>query len=152
MSLPIAIKELQNYLPHRPPMVWVDQVIEVGDDYKKLSGACSIRLDKQALFVNNQTQLRASSAIEFSAQAFGYIKAAYQVMNGLNNPPTETYLTGVRHCEADFSSLDLETIDELHVHVGVTRELSPLTFVRGEVRVPGQTEPLATTEIQVYFD
>lgn len=145
------VDELTNYLPHRVPMVWVDRIVEVGKDYKGLVGTCIVKLDKSALYVSDEKCIRASAAIEFTAQGFGYLKAAYQEIHNINNPPEETYLTGVRSCEADFSSLELEDGLELEVRLSVLREILPLTYVKGEISVVGSKNILATTEIQVYF-
>jgi predicted hotdog family 3-hydroxylacyl-ACP dehydratase len=152
MSEDMLIKDLIPYLPHRPPMVWVNRVAEVGKDYKGLAGVCVVDIKKDSLYVNDGHELRASSAIEFTAQGFGYLKAAYQVIHKFNDPPSQTYLTGVRFCRANFESVDLDKVSQLEVSIRVIRELLPVTYVRGEVRVPGDETLLAETEIQVYFE
>ena len=144
--------DLIEYLPHRPPMVWVDKVVDVGDDYKMFTGTISVEIDKKALYVCNGKELRASAAIEFTAQAFGYLKAAYQVKHNFSAPPTVTYLAGVRSCKSDFSGLDLDQVTELHVSIQVKRELLPVTYIEGVVRESGKEEILAIVEIQVYVD
>ena len=146
------VSDLIPFLPHRPPMVWIDQIIEVGQDYKGLTGTCLVNLDSQSLYVNNSKELRASSAIEFTAQGFGYLKAAYQVIHKINNPPTKTYLTGVRSCRANFQGMDIDDIKQLEVKISVLREMLPITYVKGELTLPGSDKVLAVAEIQVYVD
>lgn len=152
MSLDLPVKDLMNYLPHRPPMIWVNRVVEVGQDYKGLTGKCRIQLNKGALYINNGKELRGSSAVEFTAQAFGYLKAAYQVIYKIKNLPRETYLTGIRSCEANFEGLDLSSVQELEVRISVLREMLPVTYIRGEITLVGSDETLAVAEIQVYVD
>lgn len=152
MAVDISVKDLIPYLPHRPPMVWVSRVCEVGKDYKGLKGTCLIDLTKDCLAVSNGKEIRGSSAIEFTAQAFGYLKAAFQVIHNFNDPPSRTYLTGVRSCRADFSGLDVSEHKQLQVEITVIRELLPVTYVRGEISIPGQDKILAEAEIQVYVD
>lgn len=152
MSKEFQIKDLITYLPHRPPMVWVNRVAEVGRDYKGLAGVCIVDIDKDSLYVNDGKELRASSAIEFTAQGFGYLKAAYQVIHKFIDAPTNTYLTGVRYCRANFEDIDLEKVNQLEIHIQVIRELLPVTYIRGAVMIPGDDKVLGETEIQVYFE
>ncbi len=152
MIVDMPVSELIPYLPHRPPMVWVNHVKSVGKDYKGLAGTCIVRLDASALYTSNGEQLRGSAAIEFTAQGFGYLKAAYQVIHKFNDPPSKTYLTGVRACQADFSKLDLEKATELEVRISVLRELLPITYVKGEIYLAGTDTKLGEAEIQVYVD
>lgn len=153
MKKEFLVKDLIHCLPHRPPMVWISRISEVGGkDYKELSGTCIVDLDRSSLYVNNKEKIRASSAIEFTAQGFGYLKAAYQVLHNFNDPPTKTYLTGVRYCRADFTKVDLNKTEQLQVKISVVREILPLTYLKGVVSVPGCSEILAEVEIQVYVD
>ncbi|MEM7646038.1 MAG: hypothetical protein AAF203_03940, partial [Pseudomonadota bacterium] len=120
-------------------------------DYKGLGGTCIVDLSNDALYVSNGKTLRGSSAIEFTAQGFGYLKAAYQVIHKFNDPPSKTYLTGVRACSAQFDKLDLSKVSQLEVKISVLRELLPITYVKGEVYIPGDSTPIAHAEIQVFF-
>ncbi len=152
MIVDLPVSELIPCLPHRPPMVWVNRVSRVGKDYKGLAGTCVVTLEHNALYISNGEHLRGSAAIEFTAQGFGYLKAAYQKIHKFNDPPSKTYLTGVRACQTNFSSVDLKQTPELDVRISVLRELLPITYVRGEIFVSGTDQKLAEAEIQVYVD
>jgi predicted hotdog family 3-hydroxylacyl-ACP dehydratase len=152
MPVDFPVSELLSYLPHREPMVWINRVTAVGKDYKGLAGTCVVDLDPHALYMSEGHELRGSSAIEFTAQGFGYIKAAYQEIHDVNDPPSKTYLTGIRSCKADFSKLDLKTVKQLEIKISVVRELLPLTYVKGVITLPGDDVVIAETEIQVYVD
>lgn len=151
MTVDVPVSDIISYLPHRDPMVWVDRVVEVGKDYKGITGSCRIKLDPTMLFVS-QGKLRGSCAVEFTAQAFGYLKAAYQVIYKITDLPSETYLTGIRSCDANFESIDLSEQKELEVRISVLREMLPITYIRGELFLPGSDTMLAAVEIQVYVD
>lgn len=152
MHVDMPVSELVPYLPHRPPMVWIHSVSSVGKDYKGLAGTCIVELDKSALYVSNEERLRGSSAIEFTAQAFGYLKAAYQVIHKFSDPPSKTYLTGVRSCSSHFENLEIEDGKRLEVRISVLRELLPITYIKGEIYQEGSSDLLASAEIQVYVD
>lgn len=146
------ISQLISYLPHRPPMVWIDKVVEVGKDYRRISGVCRLQVQKNGLYVHNQKELRASAVIEYTAQGFGYLKAAYQKLHQFKDTPAKTYLTGVRYCYANLSRLDLDQDIEFEIRIKVKREMRPITFVYGELYQVGNFECLAKCEIQIYVD
>jgi predicted hotdog family 3-hydroxylacyl-ACP dehydratase len=152
MSKEIYVKDLIQFLPHRPPMVWIDRIIEVGQDYKGLVGTCIVKMDENGLYFLSKSKLRASSTIEFTAQSFGYLKAAYQVIHNFKNPPTKTLLTGVRSCESYFSEIDFKQNDELEIRIRVLKEILPVTYIRGEIYFKGQDKLLGSAEIQVYVE
>ncbi|PIP79913.1 MAG: hypothetical protein COW84_08060 [Gammaproteobacteria bacterium CG22_combo_CG10-13_8_21_14_all_40_8] len=146
------ISQLISYLPHRPPMIWIDRVVEVGKDYRGISGACRLQIKKNGLYVNDQFEVHASAVIELTAQSFGYLKAAYQELHQFKDTPAQTYLTGVRYCYANLTQLNLDQEVELEVRIQVKREMLPVTFVYGEVFQVGNSALLAKCEIQVYVD
>ena len=152
MAIDKKVSELFQYLPHRPPMVWVDRVLDVGRNDTGIYGVCSVLLEDDALFLKSDGTLNASAAIEFTAQAYGFIRAMYHVINNIDDTPSRTYLTGVRSCSANFQGLTQDQLKDLKVNIQLTRELHPLVFVRGEVYLEGQDKPLAETEVQVYAE
>ncbi len=152
MKTDILVSDLIDYLPHREPMIWVDRVIEVGDNYKQLSGVCVIDVNDKALYMATPFTLFGSSTVEFTAQAYGYLKAAFQKLHQFDDPPKNTFLAGIKHCESRFSEFKLKPGSELTIHVQVVRDLKPICFIRGEIRCSGRKEALASAEIQVYYD
>ena len=147
-----AVSDLFQYLPHRPPMVWVDQVLEVGKNDQGIYGRCRVNFKEDSLYLNARGELRGSAAIEFTAQAYGYVRALYHVLNNIDDTPSRTYLTGVRSCTANFKGLSKKNTNELMVHIQLIRELHPLVYVRGQIFVKNIPEPIAETEVQVYAE
>ena len=146
------VSDLFPYLPHRPPMVWVDRVLEVGKNDTGIFGVCSVQTEASPLFVDQDGKLKGSAAIEFTAQAYGYVRAEYHVLNNIDNTPSRTYLTGVRSCFANFKSFDIEKLNDLRVSIQLTRELHTIVFVKGRVYIQGEADALAETEVQVYAE
>jgi len=127
-------------------------VIEVGDNYKQLSGICTIDVNDNALYMATPQTLLGSATVEFTAQAYGYLKAAFQKIHQFDDPPKNTFLAGIKYCESRFSEFDFKTGSVLTIQVQVVRDLKPISYVRGEIRCAGRKEPLASAEIQVYYD
>ena len=152
MPIDKKVSELFEYLPHRPPMVWVDRVLDVGKNETGIYGVCTVLQDEEALFLTPDGKLNASAAIEFTAQAYGYVRAMYHVINNIDDTPSRTYLTGVRSCNADFKDLTQDQLKDLRVSIQLTRELHPLVFVSGKVFLEKENKVLAETEVQVYAE
>ena len=152
MNVDLNVKDLVPYLPHRPPMVWISKILEVGKDYKGLTGRCLVEVDSNALYVNNRTEIRGSSAIEFTAQSFGYLKAAYQLIHKITDVPSKTYLTGVRSCQANFTNYEITEGAKLEVQISVLREMLPVTYIKGEIFCGKSLKKYANVEIQVYVE
>ncbi len=72
MSKSLKIQDIMPYVPHRPPMVWVDEIVS----YQATSGECKIHMKKGSLFLGPEG-LRKSSCLEFIAQSYGYCSVAY---------------------------------------------------------------------------
>ncbi len=152
MITDLKVKELLHYLSHRDPMVWIDRVIEVGDQYKELNGVCELISKDKALYKLSDKVLLGSAPVELTAQAYGYLKAAYQKIHKLNDPPQRTFLAGIRYCESHFSKFDFSSGHKLSIHVEVVKDIRPIVFIKGEIRSTSLQEPLARTEIQVFFE
>lgn len=132
MQLPILVHHLENWMPHRPPMVWVDQV----DRVEKDSGECSLRIQEDGLY-RSLEGIRQSSLIEWVAQSFGYLSAAQVIlgMRSQSQQPKQVFLAGLR----DARFYDLENEDELNpgrkitIKIEGAREIGPLTLFDGSV-------------------
>lgn len=133
LKLPIATSELLQYLPHRPPAVWVDEVVSV----KKNEGECRVKLSADASYVGNDGKVRPSSYIEWMAQAYGYVGAS-QILMGIEKtakPATKAFLVQIK----DYWLSDLAQnllISEntfLTIKVKGTHQLGNISIITGEV-------------------
>ncbi|MCB0378174.1 MAG: hypothetical protein KDD33_06755 [Bdellovibrionales bacterium] len=152
MQPEVMVKDLIQYIPHRPPMIWVDSVIKADRNEKGIHGICAVKLDKDALYFDEKGHMRASAAIEFVGQGYGYVRAQYQVKNNIDNTPDNTYLTGVRHAEVDFSEVRPGANQYLMVHIQLMRSLHPIYFVRGEIFDQSGEKHYGVVDLQIYVD
>jgi predicted hotdog family 3-hydroxylacyl-ACP dehydratase len=122
------VSTLSDWIPHRPPMVWVDEVLSVTAD----GGECIVRLKPEALY-NSSTGIRQSSALEFVAQSFGYIRAA-QYVQGLFPKvalPKQVFLVGIRN--ATFFHQEKKATLFVRVKIKGIRPMAMLTLFEGVV-------------------
>ncbi len=89
----ISAREIQHYIPHRPPMVWIDEVI----DYSADGGECLVHLKTRSLYLSPRG-LRAPSCLEFIAQAYGFCWIAYvtRVQNPGAAPMSRAFLAAFK--------------------------------------------------------
>ncbi len=131
---PVAVSEFADYVPHRPPMVWIDEVLSATQE----KGECRIVLKKNALYWS-EDGLSASSCIEWVAQGFAYVRSAYliELDLGETSKAREAMLVGIRNAEFSFDPLDPEihSAQELRVFVHNFREFGPIISLSGEVRL-----------------
>ena len=129
----IAVGDLIRYMPHRPPMVWIDRVRE----FSKVNGFCFVDVRRDALYMG-PTGLRASSCLEFVAQAFGFIWTCYvtRTLNPLAPPMTKALLVSFK--DAVFATREIfehvQAGDELSIRIENVRSVGPITAFGGVVR------------------
>jgi predicted hotdog family 3-hydroxylacyl-ACP dehydratase len=139
----MATAELAGALPHRPPMVWIDQVTALRAD----GGDCGLTLKPDGLYLGPQG-LRRSSLIELIAQAYGFVCAARSV-SGANaggahsagsgaagaSAPRRAFLAAIRNAEF-FAPVDpalLQPGARLRISVSGERQMGPISMFDGQV-------------------
>jgi hypothetical protein len=135
-QLPIRVRDLEAWLPHRPPMVWVDDVVGVTAH----DGECRVKINKDALYMGPDG-IRQSSMIEWIAQSFGYIRAAQHVLGliPMKAQPARVFLVAVKeaHYHVALNALELEEGLELVIQVGNVKEIAPIILFDGKVSTRG---------------
>ncbi len=132
MNRTIKVREVETYLPHRPPMVWIDEVLS----FSEKQGHCRLQLKADALYLN-ETGLRSTSLIEFIAQAYGYISAChhYFILDRNSKPLSKAFLASIKNAKMPTEEI-LETLkvgDELFIAIDRVRQLGPIVSFRGIV-------------------
>lgn len=132
MQFPLSVDKLMEYLPHRPPMIWIDQVLEV----TPTSGRAQLTLKKDGLYFK-EGRVIPTAPIEWVAQAAGYCAAA-RALGSVGAPKLSmALLVGIR--DAQFANLDsLLPGSVITVQVDIIRELPPLALIRGRVMKDSQ--------------
>lgn len=145
----VDFSQIMPYSPHRPPMVWIDEVT----DYGATGGECLVKIKHDGLYMD-PGGLRASACIEFIAQAYGYMSIAWRVYEQQPNakPLKRAFLAAIK----DATTCGPQTLatvksgDELRVKISGVRSLGPITMFNGEV-VRG-SEVLATAAMKVFCE
>ncbi len=145
----IDFSKLIPYAPHRPPMVWIDQVLRAS----ATDGECLIQVKKNAMYMERGA-LRPSACIEFIAQAYGYMSIAYRL--GINDPNAKplkrAFLAAIKDAQlpsANNARLVLPG-DELTVRISGIRHLGPIASFQGQVIHKNQL--MASGGMKVYFE
>lgn len=145
-TFPVPVSLLSEALPHRAPMLWVDEVLWINDT----QGECRVRLKPGKHFLDANGAVRISSLIEWTAQSYGFVKACQVLSRGGNaNPYEQNYLAAFN----DFSFQEnaasvLQDSSEALVRIEILKELGPLTLIEGQVVAQG--EVLASGRLKVY--
>lgn len=126
------VADLLNYIPHRPPMVWIDRVMSFGET----SGECLVDIKSGELYLGLDA-LRPSSCLEFIGQAYGFCWIAYviRVLDpgslGMKTAMTAAFKDSKFASPADFANV--QPGDELRVKLSNLRRKGPITLIQGQV-------------------
>lgn len=144
MTFPIPVSNFADFVPHRPPMVWVDEVVASTET----DGECRVRLKADALYMQDGFA-RKTSFVEWIAQAFAYARAAYLSPKGMGKL-NQAFLVAIRDAEYFFDDgdPDLSAGGEFHIYVSQFRDVGPIMMFNGEVRKEKRT--LMRANLRVY--
>lgn len=142
----IPVSELSEWVPHRPPMVWVDAVVRSEGS----EGECRVALSADAAYAC-QGRIRPSSYIEWIAQAFGFVQAAALIGKDDASRPERVFLAAVKNFELVRSLGPLEPLigKELSIQVKKTHQIGPVALVLGSV-LDWNGELLARAELKLF--
>jgi predicted hotdog family 3-hydroxylacyl-ACP dehydratase len=128
----ILTNSLLQYVPHRPPMLWLDSVVSYDDH----DGECSIVLQAAGAYMD-ENGLRPTACIEFIAQASGFITICFNAFGGGKNSGVlkRAFLAGVKDAILPTREV-LDTIkagDELRVRIHRSKLMGPISVIEGAV-------------------
>lgn len=123
------IRDVLPFVPHRPPMVWVDEIMT----FEATSGECRVTMRDGAHFMSPDG-LRSSSCLEFIAQAYGYCSVAYSRQKDPNSPPLKkAFLASFK--DVIFADGDrirqVKAGDHLLAKFSGVRQIGPITMFNG---------------------
>ena len=127
----ILTSTLAPWIPHRPPMIWIDEVISFGPK----GGECLVHLKSDAGYLT-RGKLRPSSLFEFVAQAQAFVGICCAMEQGSAEVAfREAFLVAVTDANLedwrDFK--DAEPGTTLTVKVSAPRSLGPINIFSGSV-------------------
>jgi predicted hotdog family 3-hydroxylacyl-ACP dehydratase len=152
---PISTDRLAFWIPHRPPMVWIDEVVVT----TSIDGTCRLTLQPHAYYWDG-AEVRGTSVLEFMAQAYAYVSVVIKLRELCElaeapqlSPLKRAFLVSVRDAEMPKPE-KLKTLkvgDTLMVKVFGFRNFGPITNFQGEVR-NGRDELIASAQLKVFSD
>jgi predicted hotdog family 3-hydroxylacyl-ACP dehydratase len=128
----IPVKEIEPYLPHRPPMVWIDEVLV----FSEKAGECRVVLREDGLYMGEHG-LRATSCLEFIAQAYGFISVCHHIhiMDPNSKPLSKAFLASIKDAKLPTPETlgRLRAGDELRVTIDGVRQMGPIVLFNGHI-------------------
>jgi hypothetical protein len=139
MTFPVRVSTLADYLPHRPPMVWIEQVLAAD----LTGGICLARYGEND-FASGLT----FAPVEWIAQAFGYARACHDRLSGGTSRLDRAFVAAV----SDLTwSAPLPRAGVVRIEARVVREMAPLLLVRGTVTTEDGA-PIAAAALKLFAE
>lgn len=133
MNKVVDVKDIWEFAPHRPPMIWVDQVRA----FTETGGETTVLLKADAHYMRDDGSLRPSSCLEFVAQSYGFISICHREFSGnpVSRPPQRAFLASFNDAKFAGKDLfkDLKPGDELQIHLSGARAMGPIILFQGRV-------------------
>lgn len=144
----VRIQDVLPYVPHRPPMVWVDEIMSFGET----DGECRIHINAGGLFLGPEG-LRKTSCLEFIAQSYGYCSVAYDHKIDPNAKPLKnaflaSFKDAVFADAARFAQVKIG--DDVTVRFSGVRKLGPIVIFSGSAHHQG--DELCRAQIKVFCE
>jgi predicted hotdog family 3-hydroxylacyl-ACP dehydratase len=145
LTFPIPVLALSHLIPHRGPMLWIDQVLEVNErEGRCLTHPLSSKHDQ------SPDELRQTCYIEWIAQSYAFIKSAQLLTGHITGRQnlTRFFLAAVKNAETK----PLRAASgPFTIWVGDVREMGPITMITGKVYDTQQTL-MAQASLKVFSD
>jgi predicted hotdog family 3-hydroxylacyl-ACP dehydratase len=134
---------LDDLMPHRPPMRWIDSITTWGEQG---AGRALAILDSAKSYYQNG-QLCQTMFIELMAQAFGYLKAHDLIKN--HQRIKRTYLAGVQTYQFHQNTLPAPG-SHLIINVEPIHLVAPFIYIKGQIEHKDQL--LCSAEFRCYAE
>lgn len=132
MKKPVEAKDIWKYIPHRPPMIWIDRIT----DWGATEGASEVDVRTDAHYMSPEG-LRPSSCIEIIAQTYGLVWTCHVIYNVDPNSKGMSVAMLAAFKDVKFAPPDvMRTVkegDRLICRISKVRWVGPIASFRGEV-------------------
>ncbi|MGE0526812.1 MAG: hypothetical protein AB7G93_06565 [Bdellovibrionales bacterium] len=145
----LSIHEILAFAPHRPPMVWVDEITH----FQKDGGECLVHVRDDAHYMS-PNGLRPSACVEIIAQAYGFSSICYttRVLRPDAQPLKRALLVSFKNVRFARRELfaQVKANSSLRVPITGARQIGPITLFQGWV-LHGPVE-LCQAQLKVYSE
>jgi predicted hotdog family 3-hydroxylacyl-ACP dehydratase len=128
----VAISEISNFLPHRPPRVWIDEVVT----FSEKEGECRVTLKPDGLYMGSHG-LRSTSCLEFIAQAYGFISVCHHlyVLDPKSKPLSKAFLASMKNANLPSQEVlaGIHAGDVISILIDGVRQMGPIVLFNGRV-------------------
>lgn len=130
LSLPLKTQHLEDLLPHRPPMVWVSEVLSFSDT----GGTCRAIWPNSQVF-NSDPEFQQTVMIEWMAQSFAFL-TAYKIASADSTHKTfsKAFLVGLNDLQLRPMSDQALTVDAV-VRVELKHMVPPFSIFSAYVTI-----------------
>lgn len=129
----VPIQDIFQYLPHRPPMVWIDEVVEFAEKH----GKCRVTLKADGLYMDTEG-LRPTSCLEFIAQSYGFISVCHHIyiLDPNSKPLSKAFLASMKDAELPSPSTlsQVKPGDVITITIAGVRQMGPIVLFNGVVK------------------
>jgi predicted hotdog family 3-hydroxylacyl-ACP dehydratase len=140
---PVSVDEVRDFVPHRAPMIWIDEVLSA----QRMGGECRFKYSSRGAYAG-PNGLRRSSLVELMAQSYAYVQAC---VRGQDEAPSRAFLAQMTSVEFLSDPSNLREGDELTIHVQCVREMGHLSLIEGAVR-DANDQFLAKANLKLYSE
>jgi len=146
LEFPVQIAKVMDWIPHRPPMVWVDSVLWVNSE----AGECLVLRDPLSHACEPKGKIRNSTPLEWIAQTIGYVDAV-QVRLGFKKgrPVSQALVVGLRNFQLR-APLNSPGLKSFKIYCRVIREWQGLGIVDAQVKDAQTHQVLATAQLKIF--
>lgn len=142
LTIPISTDTLLDYLPHKPPMVWIDSILEFS-----ATGGVGLTVIKDNAHYMTNNELRRTACIEFVAQTFAFTNAATMKQNNIAYQNQRAFLAAIK--DFDIRAWpELPSGAVLRTEVKKERQFGPISIIVGQTFWKEQL--LASGELKVF--
>lgn len=145
-SFPITIEHLRPFLPHRPPAIWIDSMLDVKFNY----GKARVIINETANYFG-PFGVRESACIEWIAQAYGYVVALSDILDIKHSEKvSKAFIVEVKDAQFHFRNPQINLVkdDEITIEVNCTHDFGLVKVVQGKVFY--QERLLANLNMKLY--
>ncbi len=149
-QLPMPIKAVQGFMPHRGPAIWLKNILEV----KKRFGKAEVEVDPSSHAFSQQTGVLESSCIEWVAQTYGYSRVYCDFLEIEAAPRAKkTFIAEIKNVRFYFNQPIFS--GSMLIESECSHDFGPLKVLNGRVfHVETSMDPILIAEMQlkIYAD